>query len=528
MGNQNNQIKKAKMALRIGLPQWMNPSRVQELVTYLKSHPGMVDEVAFFDGHTHSAYPLELIQERCKVIARVLPQFKALGLSAGINHITTIGHLDENLARSLNKPWTRLTDIDGTPSKGCYCFTDPRVEDYIRQSYIAVAKTNPDFIWFDDDLRLDSHSPIMYPCFCDGCMARFSKETGQIWTRETLRKAFANGTLEERLALRRQWVDHNRKWIADMLAIAREGVDTVNPNLILGFQTVEGAYSGYGMPEWTASLSGSKGLPVMCRPGGGYYTDRIPLDSLGKAHWTGRQVTFLPESVTDIQYEHENFPYQLLKKSPAMFMAEIGMAIAVGCTGSLYNIDFITSNPLEEYHPYLEGQQAYRPFFDRAAATFGRSQNLGFWTGFTRDQSAAINPRDDWFKTAIYNADMPVFNELAETGLPMAYSAGKDNLAVLNATSVLSLTRSTLMKVLSTGVMLDGPALAELERMGLGDYCGFKVQRNPRAQHHRSAHRRPAQWAFCRLPAGLPPGLQPQPDLPAGSHNRGAPLVDNH
>ena len=454
----------------------MNQARIDEAVTYIRKHPGIVDEVALFSGHTHSAFPLSLIQERCEIIAKVLPQFKALGIIAGINHITSIGHLDENLAHSLNQPWARLTDIDGTPSKGCYCGSDPRVQDYVRQSYIALAKTGADFIWFDDDLRLDSHMPIMYPCFCDFCMAKFSRETGKTWTRESVREGFRSGTLDERLALRRQWLQHNRDWCADLLKVMRSAVDTVTPNLTLGFQTVEGAYSGYGMVESTAALAGSKNLPVMCRPGGGFYSDRTPLDALGKAHWTGRQVSFLPEKVKDIQYEHENFPYQALKKSTTMFVDEIAMALAIGCTGVLYNIDFISSNPLEEYHPYLEAQHASRKFFDRAAVTFGRRPNLGFWTGFTRDQAAAINPRDDWFKTYIYNADFPKFNELAETGLPMAYSPEGAALTVLNGTSVLSLSREALMKALSTGVMMDGSALFELEAMGLGEYTGFKIR----------------------------------------------------
>jgi len=47
------------------------------------------------------------------------------------------------------------------------------------------------------------------------------------------------------------------------------------------------------------------------------------------------------------------------------------MALAVGCTGALFNIDFISSNPLEEYHPYLEAQHASRKFFDRAAQRLG-------------------------------------------------------------------------------------------------------------------------------------------------------------
>ncbi len=193
-------ITKAKIELRIGLPQLMNPTRVEEMVAYLQKHPGMVDEVALFTSYTHAALPLSVIQERCEFIARALPQFKAIGLIAGINHTTTIGHSDEDLEHSLNQPWQRLVDISGAVSNSSYCGSDPLVQEYIRQSYIALAKTGPDFIWFDDDLRLDSHMPIKYPCFCELCMAKFSRETGQTWTRETLWEAFRSGTLAERLA----------------------------------------------------------------------------------------------------------------------------------------------------------------------------------------------------------------------------------------------------------------------------------------------------------------------------------------
>jgi hypothetical protein len=141
----------------------------------------------------------------------------------------------------------------------------------------------------------------------------------------------------------------------------------------------------------------------------------------------------------------------------------------------MLSLDFMTDNPFEEFHPYLEAMYASQKFFDKAAATFGSRKNLGFWTGFTRDQAAAINPRDDWFKSYLYNADFLKFNELTETGLPMAYSPEGAALTLFNGTSVLSLPREALMKALSTGVMIDGSALAELEEMGLGEYTGFKI-----------------------------------------------------
>ena len=106
--------------------------------------------------------------------------------------------------------------------------SDARVQAYVRQVYQAFALAKPDFIWFDDDLRLEPHGNIvLYPCFCEGCLAQFSRETGRSWTRESLREAFRSESLENRLELRRQWLEHNRQYAARLLAIMREAVDAV-------------------------------------------------------------------------------------------------------------------------------------------------------------------------------------------------------------------------------------------------------------------------------------------------------------
>ncbi len=476
MGNQKDRITKAKISLRVSVHDWANPTCRQELLDYLRNHPGTLDEVWLFTILTAAPLPLAKIYELSDQLAEVLPQFKALGLAAGINHLATVGHYDENLENSLTEPWQHLVDISGATSSGCYCASDPRVQEYVRQSYAALAKSRPDFILFDDDLRLEPHgNQVQYPCFCDGCLARFSQETGRTWTRASLREGFRSGTLEERLALRRQWLQHNRQYQSDLLGFMRAGVDSVNPNLTLGFMSVEGSYSAYGMAEWAAALAGSNLLPVMCRPGGGIYDDHAPTEILSKAHWTGRQVAFLPPEVVDIQYEHENYPYQMLKKSRTIFTDEIGLGIAIGCTGAALNLMGLTPDPIGEFLPYLDAVRTNRKFFDRAAAAFGRSANQGFWPGFSMDHSAALNPREDWFKTPLWGVDFAQFTELAEIGLPMAYAPEGATLTVLNATSVLDLPRPALLKSLSSGVMLDGPALEELERLGLGEFTGFKV-----------------------------------------------------
>jgi len=58
----------------------------------------------------------------------------------------------------------------------------------------------------------------------------------------------------------------------------------------------------------------------------------------------------------------------------------------------------------------------------------------------------------------------------------MAYAPEQAALSILSRTSVLDLPRKDLLKILAGGVMLDGPALVELEEMGLGEYTGFSVR----------------------------------------------------
>ena len=62
-------------------------------------------------------------------------------------------------------------------------------------------------------------------------------------------------------------------------------------------------------------LSGPGHVPVMWRPGGGYYEDWNTKELAGKSHDVGRQVSMLPPDVAVIQSEIENFPYQRLKKA---------------------------------------------------------------------------------------------------------------------------------------------------------------------------------------------------------------------
>ena len=87
--------------------------------------------------------------------------------------------------------------------------------------------------------------PVTFTCFCDLCVRQFSDQVGTQFTRETLVTAFDTGPLEERLRLRRDWLEHNRRVIDNLFRNIEEAVHKVRPGLSLGFMTGDRFYEGY-------------------------------------------------------------------------------------------------------------------------------------------------------------------------------------------------------------------------------------------------------------------------------------------
>ena len=461
-------IKSALISLRISTYLWMDDARRDELFKCLREYRGTIEEVAFFTAFTHSVLPYAEITRRAQLLSEIIPEFRKLGLRVGINHLTTIGHLDENLENSLNEPWQRITDINGTVAKGSYCPLDPRFQDFTRDCYKALAKAKPDFIWIDDDVRMGHHPPAQFSCFCELCMTRFSEETGEEWTRDRANIEIHNeGALASRNT-RSKWVAHNSRIIDELFSLIRAAVDKVNPRIVLGFMPAAHLYEGMAFEKWGKTLSGPNSLPVKWRPGGGFYTDAQPLELLRKSHAMGRLAEAMPATDTDIQYEHENFPYQKLKKSETVFVAETAASIAAGCTGVALNLMGISPDPFGEYLPYFDRIRDARPFFDLMVSLVGRSSSEGLWPAMTPDIWAAGIGKG--------NADpLPCLSELAEIGLPPAYSQAGAKVHLLSGDAVHSFKRSELEKIFAGAVLVDGPALRHLKELGLSELVGFEV-----------------------------------------------------
>ena len=456
---------------RIGPSLWMGDRELEDLIGYFREYPGIVDELSFFTHSTHAPLPLEDLQERFERLRTLMARIRSeLGARAGINVLATMGHHEENLDRSLDEPWQRVLDPDGRECRGCYCPADPEFLDYVRSLYDATARSAPDFIWVDDDVRLMGHMPIGPTCFCGRCVSNFSDQVGEQFDRESLLEDLDRcGNLE----LRRQWLEHNRETLSNLFKVIEKAVHGVSPGLPLGFMTGDRFLEGYPFKRLAGDLSGDGRSEVRWRPGGGFYWDDELMGMVGKAHDVGRQVSALPDSVEVIQSEIENFPYQILKKSVRTTMLESVAHMAAGATGLAFNVLTMNPEPLDEFRPFIESISRARPFFDELGA-LGRCPTVGIFPAW--NQNLFIGNGDDgsWFGGRSVHRDLQRQYVLSEIGLPVCYGPTGARATTLSGSTVRAFSREELFDMLRGGLYLDAEALRYLEERGLGELTGVR------------------------------------------------------
>ena len=463
------------VAFRVGTEQWMPNDRFAALLDFFDKCPGTADEIAFFTSGTHPPLPLDEIRRRAALLAERMPRVRERGMAAGINLLSTMGHHEENLEGSLDEPWQRVMDPQGAVSRGSYCPASDGLLDYVDKVYTALAETSPDFLWIDDDVRLMGHMPIGSTCFCPACVQRFSQQTGRPFTRETLVAAFDTGTRDERLALRKQWLDHNRAAINHLFEVIERAVHKAKPGLTLGFMTGDRFYEGYDFAAWAKTLAGPAKSEVRWRPGGGFYSDESLTGLVGKAHDVGRQVSQLPPEVRVIQSEIENFPYDRLRKSVEATVIEAAAHMAAGTTGTAFNVLSQRPDPLDEYEMMLRRIAQMKPFYQALRDELGRHPLAGVWPAWNKDIFAANSLGGAWPQggsDAIGNMQRAYV--LGEIGIPVCYGPQKSVVTALCGPSLFTFSRDELQKIFSGGVLMDVAAWHFLDQLGLSGWTGVK------------------------------------------------------
>jgi hypothetical protein len=80
-----------------------------------------------------------------------------------------------------------------------------------------MAQAAPDFIWVDDDIRMQMHG-ISWACFCPICIEIFNRTTGNTLTREEIVAAFDR---PEDDSIRKAWVEQNCASLESLMGVIK-------------------------------------------------------------------------------------------------------------------------------------------------------------------------------------------------------------------------------------------------------------------------------------------------------------------
>lgn len=463
-----------KIAQRIIYNLLENDESYNLVADFLERHRASVDEITLFTGYCHhGAIPLETLRPQAAILARRIEDLHKRGFkSVGLNVHTTLGHIDEAFLR-YGQPFTPIMGYRGDESKACFCPVHEDMKQFLRDKYTMYAETKPDFMWVDDDVKFFWNG-VKFGCFCPVCMERFNKKMGTNYTREELVAAMEQ---PDAIELRAAWVHDIDDRIAELFTMIRETVDKVDPSIEMGFQTQHqgwSSYNGMNFERWLPIL-GNKG-----RPGEGFYFETTPKDVCTKALSTARQAAGYPASVTDVQYELEDFPnYSVLQKSVKLNMAELTLAIAQGMNGLLLN-NFQThaKTAVWEMENFYNTLSRNRICWDKMEFFARGMRGSGFYPAISREYDARrpLHNGQSFFTTyeVAENHNVMKTYKLGHLGIPLTVDEKNTDCAIFTGDLPDGFTDEELLGFLKKAVLMDAPAARAFERRGLGKYLGVR------------------------------------------------------
>lgn len=445
------------------------------LLEFLEKHRDCIDELSLCNDFCHTGYrPLQEQAPIFAVLRKRAMDLKSRGWTVGLDILGNIGHIDEGYTCFGEVPYTPITSYDGTKSKCCMCPEDPMFQQYIEEKYRMALDGPWDFYWVNDDIKLFFNG-VRFGCFCENCIRRFNTRMGTDYTRETLVAVMEQ---PEEVALRAAWVQDISDRMTDFLRLLGNVIRSAHPEIPIGFMPQHqswSTYNGCDYATWFQALGASRG-----RPGEGFYFDTIPTDLYAKALATGRQAEEFPGSVTDVQYELEDFPYMRFQKSIRVNLAECTLAAAQGMNGILLRtLKSEEGASLADHDPLYDAISGQRSIWDRME-TFGNGMKTrGFYPALSSkyDQRRPLHNGESFFRfhneTRLENV-IPTY-ALGHIGVPMTLDYHNADGIILHGNLSDGYTDEEIIEFLHGALILDAEALAALERRGFGRYTGVRT-----------------------------------------------------
>ena len=294
--------------------------------------------------------------------------------------------------------------------------------------------------------------------------------------------------------LRKKWIEQNEDTLDFLCANIEQAVHGVQPRIELGFMHCNdgmSTYSGDGYRRWLTTLKCHK-----TRPGGGLYSDRMPLSYIEKAMECARSRSRYADIVTDLQYEFEQFTYQKYIKSCYMANIECMTVIANGFNGVAFDaLKLEPGGSLADWEPFMGMIRANRKLWQSMTELSAGYHNEGAnpLLPLNYEKCRSVDEKG-WFvlpgkpegygnyaeimhvsHTATLHSY--VYNEI---GIPMTMEEGRQAVTILEGHTPEALSDEELKALFAHGVFLDGVAPVSYTHLDV-----YKRQRQRRAGDQR-------------------------------------------
>ncbi len=441
------------------------------------------------DSEAHADY----VAEQMEILA---PRLRAAGLSYQLNYQNLFGSVDGNYDHKALCDWECYTDEFGEVSLGVGCMLGERFRSIALRKLARFAKTKPDAIWIDDDIRIHNHrtelravlegrkekEQLDFGCFCPLHMAAFSKRIGRTVTREEVREAILAEGAPRELAIR--YREFQREVCADMNRAIEQTIHTHSPHTRVALMTSVPdvhAVEGRDWGEFLTSLSGTH-APLL-RPHFGPYMESDPRDFISayllvdqlrtnaEAQYTRGEIEYCPEI--------ENTRFTRYAKSIGATSYQLNLSAFMGCRGvtlSIFDLEGCVLSEEPEWEHMLASQ---RPFCDRVTRELDGMKKYGVGLLTSPDRYPLTEKAKKSGRISDTVQKRPTEGLLARLGIPTAFitpaEIGETEAMLLDRGGIRQLTDAELLSCLSGGLFLDGGAAQEIEKRGFGKYIGLSV-----------------------------------------------------
>ena len=178
--------------------------------------------------------PFEKGERRTKVIAnlkKAIDFYEANGYEASVWMCSIgFGSPIPSYNTEASKDYTRLRSITGKGIGDAFCPLDDKFTDMYCELIADIARTGVKMIMLDDELCLSVRPGL--GCACELHLAEFSKRVGEEITLEGLPEKLFTGKKNK---YRDAWLDLMGETLSDFCAKVRAAVDTVDPDIRLGY-----------------------------------------------------------------------------------------------------------------------------------------------------------------------------------------------------------------------------------------------------------------------------------------------------